>query len=104
MPTATLSLATTRRRVFPEPVETPARLPSKLHDVLWYVEMAMQRMGFAPWIDEICQVFGVSRTTAAEMILLLSDKGLVYLCRDGQPLVWDLTESGHLYCQAYAPA
>ena len=104
MLTATMSPVTTCCREIPEPIEAPPRLTSKLHDVLWYVEIALQRTGFAPSVDEICHGFGVSRVTAAEMIRLLRDKGLVYLFRDGQLRVGGLTVTGQRYCFAYAPA
>jgi hypothetical protein len=99
---ATMSPVTTRRQEVPEPIQPPPRLPSKLHDVLWYVEIAIQRNGFGPPLDEICQVFCVSRRAAAEMIRLLRDEHLVFV---GAHLrVGGLTLAGQRYCYAHAPA
>jgi hypothetical protein len=102
MLTATMLPVPTRRREIPEPIQPPPRLPSKLHDVLWHVELELQRSGFGPSLDDICQVFRVSRTTATEMIRLLRDKQLVFFV--GYLHVGGLTLSGRLYCREYAPA
>lgn len=103
MLTATVTSVLPSRQDFPEPIQQPPRLPSMLHDLLWYIEFEIQRWDLAPSLGRVCRAFHVSPRTAAEMIRLLGDEDLVYLTEGDHPYVLDLTIAGREYCYSHAP-
>ena len=104
MLTATMTPVSTSHPKIPVAIEHPPRLPSMLHDLLWYIEIEIQRTGSAPSLKQIRQSFRTSYRTATEMVRLLRDKDLVYLWEGDHLCVRNLTDTGRLYCYAYAPA
>jgi hypothetical protein len=103
--TATLTPAATRSStpMVQQHVEEPPKLPSMLHDLLWFIEMDIQRTGVPPSLKMMRRAFHVSRAAVHEMVRLLQENGLVQAVTGSTLLIQDLTELGRDYCYLYPP-